>query len=154
MIIGFGNDHAAVALKKAMMEHVASLGHECIDYGAQEGEKMDYPVPGKAVAEAVLRGEIDKGILICGTGIGISIAANKVPGIRAAACSEPFSARLCVEHNNCQIVAFGSRVVGEGTARDIVDAFLSAEFEGGRHAARVELIGAIDAAYCRTEEGP
>ncbi|MBQ6735445.1 MAG: ribose 5-phosphate isomerase B [Lachnospiraceae bacterium] len=152
MIIGIGNDHAAVELKKAMMEHVTSMGHECIDYGAQEGEKMDYPVPGRAVAEAIVRGEIDKGILICGTGIGISITANKVPGIRAAACSEPFTARLCVEHNNCQIIAFGSRVIGEGTAKDIVDAFLHAEFEGGRHARRVELIGAVDEMYRRDAE--
>ncbi|MBR0090277.1 MAG: ribose 5-phosphate isomerase B [Lachnospiraceae bacterium] len=152
MLVGFGNDHAAVELKKAMMAHVASLGHECIDYGAQEGEKMDYPVPGKAVAEAILRGEIERGILICGTGIGISISANKVPGIRCGVCSEPFSARLCVEHNNCQIVAFGARVVGEGTAKDIVNAFLNAAFEGGRHARRVEMIAVIDEIYRKEQE--
>ena len=147
MIIGFGNDHAGAALKKKVMEHVASLGHECIDYGVQEGEAADYPLPGRAVAEGVISGEIEKGVLICGTGIGISIAANKVPGIRAAVCSEPFSARMCVEHNDCQIIAFGARVVGEGEACAITDAFLEARFQGGRHAKRVELIGAIEASY-------
>ena len=154
MIIGFGNDHAGVELKREIMEHVSAMGHECIDYGAAEGEKVDYPVPGRTVAEAVVRGEVDKGILVCGTGIGISLAANKVPGIRAAVCSDTFSAKLCVEHNNANILAMGARVVGPGLALLMVDAFLNASFEGGRHERRVGLITEIEQAYARltTEE--
>ncbi|MBR0163856.1 MAG: ribose 5-phosphate isomerase B [Lachnospiraceae bacterium] len=147
MIIGVGNDHAAVSLKKAVIAHLTEMGHECIDYGAQEGEAVDYPVPGRAVAEAVQRGEADKGILICGTGIGIGISANKVPGIRCAICSDTFSAAMCVEHNDCNCIAFGARVVGEGLALKIVDAYLSASFQGGRHERRVGLISQIEAAY-------
>ena len=151
MIIGFGNDHAGVELKRALMDHVSAMGHTCIDYGAAAGEKADYPVPGRAVAEAVRAGEADKGILICGTGIGISLAANKVKGIRAAVCSDTFSARMCVEHNNCQILAMGARVVGEGLALALADAFLNASFEGGRHERRVGLIGEIEEAYMKRE---
>ena len=146
MTIGFGCDHAGVELKDEIMTYVAELGHSCIDYGTQKDVPVDYPVPGQAVAKAVQKGEIDKGILICGTGIGISLAANKVAGIRAAVCSDPFSARMCVEHNNCQILAFGARVVGPGLAKDLVSAFLNASFEGGRHERRVGLIGAIEEA--------
>ena len=152
MIIGFGNDHAGAELKRVLMEHVSAMGHTCIDYGAAAGEKADYPVPGRKVAEAVRAGEADKGILICGTGIGISLAANKVRGIRAAVCSDTFSARMCVEHNNCQILAMGARVVGEGLAVALVDAFLTASFEGGgRHEHRVGLIGAVEEAYMKAE---
>ena len=146
MTIGFGCDHAGVELKEALMEYVAELGHECIDYGTQKDVPVDYPVPGQAVANAVREGEIEKGILVCGTGVGISLAANKVKGIRAAACSDVFTARLCVEHNNCQILAIGARVVGAGLAKDLAGAFLGATFEGGRHARRVSLIGAIEEA--------
>lgn len=146
MTIGFGCDHAGVELKEELMEYVAELGHECIDYGTQKDVPVDYPVPGQAVANAVREGEIDKGILVCGTGVGISLAANKVKGIRAAACSDVFTARLCVEHNNCQILAIGARVVGSGLAKDMAGAFLNAAFEGGRHARRVSLISAIEEA--------
>ena len=149
MNIGFGNDHAGVALKKALMEHLSAKGHTCIDFGAAEGEKVDYPLPGREVAEAVVSGEIDKGVLICGTGIGISLSANKVPGIRAAVCSEPFTAKLSVQHNNANIIALGARVVGEDLAKMIVDEFFAAEFEGGRHARRVGLIGEVEQAYLR-----
>ena len=108
---------------------------------------MKYPEPGRLVAEALMRGEIDRGVLICGTGIGISLAANKVPGIRAAVCSEPYSAKLTVEHNNANIIAMGARVVGPELAKMIVDEFFGAEFEGGRHAMRVDMISEIEAEY-------
>lgn len=148
MIIGIGNDHAAVALKQAIMSYLNEQGHEVIDYGAQEGEAVDYPVPGQAVGKAIAAGEVDKGILICGSGIGIGISANKVPGVRCAICSDAYSARLSVMHNNCNCLAFGARVIGEGVAKDLVDAFLSASFEGGRHARRIGLIEEIERSYC------
>ena len=144
MTIAFGCDHAGVELKEDLMAYASSLGHHCIDYGTAKDVPVDYPVPGQAVALAIRQGEADKGILVCGTGIGISLAANKVRGIRAAACSDVFSARMCVEHNNCQILAVGARVVGFGLARDLAGAFLNASFEGGRHARRVGLISAIE----------
>ncbi len=107
----------------------------------------NYPEYGLAVAEAIKRGEVEKGVLICGTGIGISLAANKVPGIRAAVCSEPYSARLTVQHNNANIIAMGARVVGSELAKMIVDEFFSAQFEGGRHAMRVDMITDIERKY-------
>lgn len=151
MTVGFGCDHAGVELKDELMEYVAGAGHQCIDYGTGKDVPVDYPVPGQTVAKAVRQGEVDKGILICGTGIGISLAANKVRGIRAAVCSDVFSARMCVEHNDCQILAIGARVVGSGLAKDIVHAFLNAAFEGGRHARRVGLISAIEEAEAGEE---
>lgn len=145
MKIGFGNDHAAIELKHIVMEHLKEAGHECIDFGvSKEGEKIDYPLPGEAVAKAIISGEIDKGVLICGTGIGISLAANKVKGIRAAVCSEPYTARLTVQHNDANIIAFGARVVGSELAKMIVDEFFNAKFEGGRHEARVDLLKSIE----------
>ena len=146
MTLGFGCDHAGVELKEELMTYASDKGHHCIDYGTQKDVPVDYPVPGRAVAKAVQQGEVDRGILVCGTGIGISLAANKVKGIRAAACSDTFSARMCVEHNNCQILAVGARVVGAGLAKDLVNAFLSASFEGGRHERRVSLISEIEEA--------
>ncbi len=147
MKIGFGCDHTAVELKNALMEHLTAQGHTCVDYGGMAGERVDYPVKGLAVAEAIKRGEVETGVLICGTGIGISLAANKVPGIRAAVCSEPYSARLTVQHNNANIIAMGARVVGVELAKMIVDEFFGAEFEGGRHAARVDMISDIEKKY-------
>ena len=147
MKIGFGCDHAAVELKTILMDHLKEQGFTCVDYGAAAGEKVDYPVKGLAVAEAIVRGEVDKGVLLCGTGVGISLAANKVPGIRAAVCSEPYTAKLTVEHNNANIIAMGARVVGSELAIMIVDAFFGAEFQGGRHANRVALISEIGRAH-------
>ncbi len=146
MKVGFGCDHAAVELKDQLLAYLAEKGYECVDYGAAAGEKVDYPVKGQAVAEAICRGEIDKGVLLCGTGIGISLAANKVPGIRAAVCSEPYSARMAAEHNN----AMGARVVGSELAKTILDAFFGAEFLGGRHADRVALITKIEEKYSKS----
>ncbi|MCC8100303.1 MAG: ribose 5-phosphate isomerase B [Clostridiales bacterium] len=148
MKIGFGCDHTAVELKNILMEHMKSQGYECVDYGSYSPEeKRDYPVSGRLVAEAIRRGEVDKGVLICGTGVGISLAANKVPGIRAGVCSEPYTARLITEHNDCQIVAMGARVVGSELAKMICDSFFSAQFQGGRHAKRLGMIAAIEEDY-------
>ena len=145
---GFGNDHVAVELRNVLMEHLREKGYECIDFGPSDpADKVNYPEPGRLVAEALMRGEIHKGVLICGTGIGISLAANKVPGIRAAVCSEPYSAKLTVEHNNANIIAMGARVVGTELAKMIVDEFFAARFEGGRHAMRVDMISEIEAKY-------
>lgn len=150
MKIGFGCDHTAVELKEELMAYLAEQGYECVDYGTKEaGVRMDYPIPGRAVAEAVIRGEVEKGVLICGTGIGISLAANKVPGIRAAVCSEPYSAKMTVRHNNANIIAMGSRVVGPELAKMIVDEFFHAEYEGERHACRVQIISDIEKAYSK-----
>lgn len=148
MKIGFGSDHAAIELKDALLAHLKEKGYECVDFGAYDPNvKTDYPIQGQKVAEAIIRGEIDKGVLVCGTGIGISLAANKVPGIRAAVCSEPYSARLTVQHNNANIIAMGARVVGVELGKMIVDEFFNASFEGGRHEARVNLITEIEKKY-------
>ena len=149
MRIGIGNDHTAVELKDIIAEHLKDSGFEVVDFGAKAGERCDYPVPGKAVAEAIAAGELDRGVLICGTGIGISLAANKVPGIRAAVCSEPYSAKMAALHNNAQIIAFGARVVGSEMAKMIVDTFLGTEFEGGRHQNRLDIISEIEEKYLR-----
>ena len=150
MKIGFGSDHAAVELKNILLEHLKEQGYECVDYGAYDpAVKTDYPVQGQKVAEALVRGEVDKGVLVCGTGIGISLAANKVPGIRAAVCSEPYSAKLSVQHNNANIIAMGARVVGPELGKMIVDEFFHASFEGGRHENRVNMITEIERKYSK-----
>lgn len=142
--IAIGNDHVAVELKNHITKYVEGKGYTVVNFGTDSSESCDYPVYGEKVARAVASGECDLGILICGTGIGISLAANKVKGIRAAVCSEPYSARLTRQHNNANIIAFGARVVGQAMAEMIVDEFLDAEFEGGRHQRRVELIDKIE----------
>ena len=143
MKLAIGADHGGYELKKAVITHLEKQGHEVVDYGCDSPERCDYPIYGERVARAVAGGECELGVLICGTGIGISLAANRVPGIRAAVCSETYSAQLTREHNNANIIAFGARVVGEGTAFAIVDAFLNAEFQGGRHAERVAMLDDI-----------
>lgn len=120
------------------------MGHEVVNFGADSTQRCDYPVYGKKVADAVASGDCDFGILICGTGVGISLAANKTKGIRAVVCSEPYTARLSRQHNNTNIVAFGARVIGPATAEMIVHEFLTAEFEGGRHLKRVDMLQAIE----------
>ena len=144
MKIAIGNDHAAVNLKKEIMAYVESLGHEVVNFGTDSNEICHYPEYGEKVGMAVATGEYDCGILICGTGVGISIAANKVNGVRAAVCSDTATARLVKEHNNANIIAFGERIVGVELAKDIVKAFLEAEFMGGRHAIRVDMISEIE----------
>lgn len=140
MKIAIGNDHAAVELKHHIMKYLQDAGHEVQDFGVDAGERADYPCQAEKVAKAIASGAAERGIVICGTGIGISIAANKVHGIRCACVSEPVSARLCRAHNNCNMIAFGERIVGKQMAEGIVDAFLETEAEGGRHANRVDLI--------------
>ena len=135
MKIGIGNDHSALELKAEIISFLKEKGHEVVDYGTNSSESCDYPVYGEIVARAVAAGEV---------GLGISLAANKVKGIRAAVCSEPFTAKMARVHNNCNILAFGARVVGAELAKMIVETWLDAEFEGGRHQRRVDLITAIE----------
>ena len=149
MRIGFGCDHAAIDLKNELLAYMESKGYECVDYGTnydENGEiiKCDYPAKGEEVGRAVVAGDVDYGVLMCGTGIGISIAANKVPGVIAAVCSEPYSAKLTKQHNNANIIAFGARVVGVELAKMLLDEFFAAEFEGGRHQRRVDMIREIE----------
>ncbi len=144
--IAFGCDHVGFILKEDILAHLRMRGVEVVDKGTWSPERTDYPHYASAVATSLLDGEVDGGILICGTGVGISITANKYPGIRAVVCSEPYSAQLSRRHNNTNILAFGSRVVGLELAKMIVDAWLNAEFEGGRHQVRVEAIGVIEQA--------
>ena len=145
MRIAIGNDHAAVELKKGIKEYVESMGHEVVNFGTDTTESCNYPEYGEKVGRAVASGEFDCGILICGTGVGISIAANKVNGVRAAVCSDTATARLVKQHNNANIIAFGERIVGVELAKDIVKAYLEAEFEGGRHATRIAMLEEIEA---------
>ena len=144
MKIAMGNDHTGVRLKQQIKEHLAGKGCTVVDFGAHTDERCDSPPFAEAVANAVVRGDADCGILICGTGVGISIAANKVRGIRAVVCSEPYSARHSKQHNNSNILAFGANVVGTELAKMIVDAWLGAQFLGGRYQQRVEMIKAIE----------
>jgi ribose 5-phosphate isomerase B len=144
MKIAIGNDHVAVEMKNEIIAHLKEKGHEFINFGTDTTERCDYPVYGEAVARVVAAKEADCGILICGTGIGISLAANKVNGIRAVVCSEPYSAKLSKEHNNTNILAFGARVIGIETAKMIVDEWLNAKFEGGRHQKRIDMISEIE----------
>lgn len=144
MRIGIGNDHSAVEMKKEVMKFLQDLGYEVINYGTDSTENCDYPVYGEKVGRAVVAKEVDLGILICGTGVGISLAANKVKGVRAVVCSEPYSARLSRQHNNTNILAFGARVVGIELAKMIIEEWLNAEFEGGRHQRRVDMIMDIE----------
>ena len=143
-MLAIGSDHGGYALKQEIMSHLTKKGIEFKDYGTYTEDSCDYPIYGEAVARAVANGECERGILICGTGIGISIAANKVKGIRCAVCGDCFSAEMTRLHNNANILALGARVTGAGLALKIVDTFLETEFEGGRHARRVDLIGEIE----------
>lgn len=144
MRIGIGNDHSALELKAEIIEFLKEKGHEVVDFGTDSSESCDYPKYGEAVGRAVAAKEVDCGILICGTGLGISLAANKVKGVRAAVCSEPFTAKMSRAHNDCNVLAFGARVVGAELAKMIVDVWLSTEFEGGRHQRRVDMIMEIE----------
>lgn len=144
MKIGIGNDHAAVEMKMQIKAYLEELGHEVVNYGVDTTDSCNYPEIGERVGNAVASGEVDSAVLICGTGVGISMAANKVNGVRAAVCSEATTARLVKQHNNANIIAFGARIVGIETAKDIVKAYLDAEFEGGRHENRVKMFAEIE----------
>ena len=141
--LAIGNDHVAVEMKNEIMAYLQEKGYEVVNVGTDSTERFNYPISGYKVARMVADGEVDGGILICGTVVGISLSANKVRGIRCVTCSEPYSARLSRQHNNTNIVAFGARVIGIETAKDIVDAWLSAEYEGGRHQVRIDMIDEI-----------
>ncbi|HJC46446.1 MAG TPA: ribose 5-phosphate isomerase B [Candidatus Lachnoclostridium pullistercoris] len=144
MKIAIGNDHTAVDLKNTISDYLKELGYEVINLGTDSRESCDYPIYGEKVGRAVADGQADLGIAICGTGVGISLAANKVKGIRACVCSEPYTAKLSRMHNNSNVLAFGARVVGDELAKMIVKEWLDAKFEGGRHQRRVDMIMEIE----------
>lgn len=148
-MIAIGSDHGGVKLKTRVIKYLNEQGIEVKDFGTKGTAPVDYPDYGQAVAEAVASGECERGIVICGTGIGISISANKVPGIRAALCTNSFMARMSREHNNSNVLALGERVIGEDLAIDIISTWLGAEFAGGRHANRVNKISVIEKKYSK-----
>lgn len=143
MKLAIGCDHVGIELKPVIVEFLEELGHSVQDFGTNSPTRVDYPDYAQAVSQAVAAKNCDLGILICGTGVGISIAANKVKGIRAVVCSEPYSAKLSREHNNTNILAFGSRVIGPELAKMITKEWLDAEFQGGRHQKRVDQISQL-----------
>lgn len=138
--IVLSSDHAAIELRQSIGAHIGAQGFEVVDIGPTTPESTHYPLHGAAAAARVASGDCDLGIILCGTGQGIMMAANKVAGIRCGVCSDTFSAAMIRQHNNANMLSLGARVIGEGLALEIVDAFLSAEFEGGRHATRVDMI--------------
>ncbi|ASS73843.1 ribose 5-phosphate isomerase B [Tumebacillus algifaecis] len=149
MKVAIAADHGGFTLKESVKKKLESMGLSYHDFGTYSEESVDYPDYGIQVAEAVARGEYDRGILICGTGLGMSIVANKVPGIRCALLHDTFSAKATREHNDTNVMAMGARVIGAGLADDIVELWLSTDFSGGRHAARIEKIGNIEQRYGR-----
>nr|WP_122011968.1 ribose 5-phosphate isomerase B [Maliibacterium massiliense] len=149
MTIGVGSDHAGFELKEIIKAHLVQAGYEVKDFGAYSTDKANYVLHATAVAEAVASGTCARGIIICGTGIGVSIAANKVPGVRAALCSDTFSARMTRMHNDANVLTMGARVVGMGLALDIVDAFMGNAYEGGRHQERLDELQALEQKYSK-----
>lgn len=145
MKIGIANDHSAVEMKNELVSWLEENGYEVVNYGTDTNDSVDYPLYGEKLANAVTAGEVERGIAICGTGIGIGIACNKVRGIRCCSCSEPYSAEYSRRHNNANIVSIGARVIGIEMAKMIVNAFLTTEFEGGRHERRVDQLMDIEA---------
>jgi ribose 5-phosphate isomerase B len=134
---GIGSDHAGLELKRVLLAELEKRGLAVVDFGTHSADSCDYPDFAHALGAALSRGEIERGLLVCGTGVGMSIAANRNPAVRAVVCSEPFSARMARAHNDANVLCVGARVIGAGTAIDILDAFLGGSFEGGRHAPRV-----------------
>ena len=144
MKVALGSDHGGLQLKEEIKNYLDQKGVEYKDFGTDSSDSCDYPDIALPVAQAIKNGEYNRGILVCGTGIGIGIAANKIPGIRAALCHDTFSARASREHNDANILTLGERVIGKGLAIDIVDIWLNTEFSGGRHQARVDKIAGIE----------
>ncbi|MDG1432188.1 MAG: ribose 5-phosphate isomerase B [Paracoccaceae bacterium] len=142
--IALSSDHAAIDLRQTIAKHISEQGYEVVDIGPTTLESTHYPKHGEAAARLVASGDCDLGVIFCGTGQGIMMAANKVKGIRCGVCSETFSASMIRQHNDANMLSIGARVVGEGLALEIVDAFLGAEFEGGRHGTRVDMITDIE----------
>ncbi|MBO6262700.1 MAG: ribose 5-phosphate isomerase B [Clostridia bacterium] len=149
MKVALGFDHAGIRFKPTIIKYLQEHGFEYTDFGTYTEESCNYAEYAEAVAEAVKDGKADRGILVCGTGIGMSIAANKVPGIRCAHCHDVFSARATRLHNDANVIAMGERVIGTGVMLEIIDAFLNTEFEGGRHVARIAKITEIENKYCK-----
>lgn len=149
MVIGIGSDHGGFNLKNEIADYLKEKGYSIKDFGTHECCSVDYPDYGLAVAEGIINGECDRGIIVCGTGLGISMAANKVPGIRAAVCTDTYMAKMSREHNDANILSLGERVVGAGLALEIVQAWLDAEFQGGRHKTRVDKISDIEKKYSK-----
>lgn len=143
-MIAIGSDHGGFELKNELIRHLESKNIEVKDFGCYNTDSVDYPDIAEVVCNSVISGECDKGILVCGTGIGMSIAANKIKGIRAALLNDTFSARMTAAHNDSNVIALGGRVVGPELAKDIVDAYLSSEFLGGRHQVRVDKIKKLE----------
>lgn len=143
-MLALGSDHAGFPLKEEIKKHLDSLGLEYKDFGCYSPERFDYAISAQKACDAVVSGECDKALLFCGTGIGISMAANKVKGIRAAACSDYFSAKYTRAHNDANCLCLGARVVGAGLAEELVDVFLNTDFEGGRHQTRIDQITDIE----------
>ncbi len=144
MKLAIGCDHGGIELKLEIVKHLEERGIEIVDFGIKEYQSVNYPEIALPLAKAVATGECDRGILVCGTGIGMSIAANKVKGIRAAVCSDHFSAKFTRLHNDANILCLGGRVIGPGVANEMVDLFIDTEYEGGRHATRVQMITDIE----------
>ena len=140
MKLVIGNDHAAVDMKNEIKQYLEEKGIEIVDVGTNSTDSFNYPISGYRVGKMVAEGKVDGGIAICGTGVGISLACNKVDGVRACCCSEPYSAEMSKRHNNANVICFGARVIGIETAKQIVDAWINAKFEGGRHETRVNMI--------------
>lgn len=150
MIIGLGSDHGGYNLKTEIVKYLEEKGIKCVDFGPNNSlESVDYPIYGETVANAVRNGEVDYGIVCCGTGIGISLAANKIPGIRCAVVSDVFSAKMSKAHNNANMLSLGERVLGRGLALEIVEAWINTEFEGDRHSRRVDMIKEIEKKYSK-----
>lgn len=144
MKIAVGADHAGYRLKDLLLEQLTALGHAYEDFGTESASSVDYPDFAGRVARAVADGAADFGLLVCGTGTGMAIAANKVDGVRAAACTDAYSARMARAHNDANVLALGERIIGPGVAEDVVRVFFGTDFEGGRHARRVDKIGALE----------
>lgn len=144
MKIAIGSDHVGLELKNSIIDYLRQLEHEVTDFGPTTNERTHYPIYSKIVSDNIVSGQYERGILICGTGVGISIAANKIHGIRAVVCSEPYSAKASREHNNTNVLAFGSRVVGVELAKLIVKEWLVTEYEGGRHEKRIDMITTLE----------
>ena len=138
-MIALASDHAGFALKEKIKKHLEELKFEICDFGTENEESCDYPVFAKKACEAVVSGQCDRAILVCGTGIGMSMAANKVKGIRAAVCTETFAAKYTRLHNDANVLCMGARVIGEGVAIEITDTFITTEFEGGKHKRRIDM---------------
>lgn len=152
MKVAAASDHAGLELKQWVVEHLRQSGHTVVDLGPASNDSVDYPDFAQKVAQAVRDGQVDRGVLVCGTGVGMSMSANRVPSIRAALCTDEFTARMTRAHNDANVLCLGQRVIGVGVALGIVDAFMSTPFEGGRHAQRVQKMSALET--CPTPNVP